>query len=247
MAKQKGTSSGDQFDPKKAKMSLEYLTKKSKKGYYFFKKMKKSNSIFYSISSQLFGMSKSDFFEKIPKSTQDMLELSNKAEVLKEILQNTAVSVNKDFKKSLFGVRNQFDSLLSNISQQMPEIAYEIQKALESGDFSKMSKQAQIQFEKIVKNEKGFAQLKKFFDSDAVKKIKNIENELKKVDGQIKSSAEETMHWGKSLVSVGERLTKGFNFTTIKDSIFGFDKNIKDMQINSGIMLKRSEERRVGK
>jgi hypothetical protein len=220
------------------------MKKMAESGYDFSNSMSKSNGFIDSIASQLFGIEKSEFFEKIKLSEESLAKMETDAKILTDALDEATNAVNKGFGNALNSARakgvkvNESISAMTNqLSKKMPEIAKQIQDAFDSKNLANLSPEAMKQFKKIVKDKEGFEKLNKFFKSDAVKDLKNIEKELKNLQEGFQENGKEVINIGKGLNSVLERLSKGFNLKSIWESAMGFDQTIVDAQRNSGLFL----------
>lgn len=234
----------NEFDPKKAQKALEYLNKMAESGEDFASSMGKSNSVLESISSQLLGMGKSDFFEKIKYSTEDITKMTEEMGVLNDALKDASVEINKNFTNALSSARknnrnfnNEMSATLNSLSTRLPEITKEIQDAISAGDFSTMSDEAIKEFRKIVDDKKGFGKFKDFLDKGALKDLREIQADLKKVESELDSVGKSAFSWKKTLDSIGERLSKGFNLKNLTGSIVEFDQTIINAQRDSGLFV----------
>ena len=236
-------------DPDKAKKSLEYLKGLAASGFDFENSMKKSNGILDSIANQLFGLKSSEFFEKIKVSTEQMGQWSKQASMLEDAMKDAAITVDKSFKTALSSARTamtkageSFDDNMSNaiagLSKKMPEIAAEIDEAINSRNFSKLSESAQKEFRKLVADKQGFGKLSKFFDQDAVKNLNGIKKELVGVNSQLASVNQYMFSWQKFMDAIINRLTKDFNLKNIKAQMIDFDQILTEGQRNFGIAFR---------
>lgn len=238
-------------DPDKAKKSLEYLKNLAESGFDFENSMRKSNGILDSISNQLFGLQSSQFFEKIKASTEQMGQWSKQASMLEDAIKDVSVTVDKSFKTALSSARAQMtktgqnfndnmSNALSGLSKKMPEIASEIQDAINSKNFSKLSETAQKEFRKLVSDPQGFGKFSKFFDKDVIKDLNGLKKELNAVNTQMESVGKYTMSWEKTMRAVTERLVKDFNLKNIKAQIIDFDQILTEGQRNYGIAFREN-------
>lgn len=242
-------NSGSGPDPDKARKSLEYLKGLAESGYDFESSMRKSNGLIDSIAQQLFGLQTNKFFEKIKVSTEQMGEWSKQAKMLEDAMNDAAATVDQSFAKSLSNARAQMtrtgqsfnDNMtgaLSALAAKMPEIAAEIENAISSRNFSKLSDTARKEFQKLVKDKEGFGKLSKFFDSDAVKNLKGIKGELDGVNQQLASVNKYVFSWRGMMEAIVERLVKDFNLKNIKAQILDFDQILTEGQRNFGIAFR---------
>jgi hypothetical protein len=236
-------------DPDKARKSLEYLKGLAESGFDFEKSMKSSNGILDSIANQLFGLKSSEFFEKIKVSTEQMSQWSKQASMLEDAMRDAAITVDKSFKTALSSARTamtkagqSFDDnmsvALAGLSKKMPEIAAEIDDAINSRNFSKLSESAQKEFRKLVADKEGFAKLSKFFDHDAIKNLNGIKKEMTNVNAQLDSAGKYVFAWDKFLTAIAERLVKDFSLRNIKTQLIDFDQILTEGQRNFGIAFR---------
>ncbi|HWY33291.1 MAG TPA: hypothetical protein VNX68_01515, partial [Nitrosopumilaceae archaeon] len=218
-----------------------------KSGFDFSDSFKKSNGFIDSISSQLFGMGKSAFFEKIQTSTQDLTKMKEDVGMLSEAFDEASEAVNKGFGNALNSARakgvkvNESISLMtSELSKKMPGIAKEIQDAFDSKNLANLSPEAMKQFKKIVKDKEGFDKLNSFFKTDAIKDLKGIEVELKGLQKGLQDNGKEVINIGKGFDKILENVTQGFNLKNIAKSLGEFDQTLTKAQMNSGIMFKNN-------
>jgi len=244
MAKQNNDLNKQQKDLKKL---LDMQEKLEKSGYNFGESYRRTSGFIDSISSQLFGMEKSKFFDKISATETDISNIQKGFAKVNEDLQDATTTVNEEFKKVIKTVGKSgvdfsasINNLADELSKKMPEIAAEIKEAAATKDFTKMSDEAIKQFRKLVKDKEGFGAFKEFYDTKAVKDLKTIRAEMAEVEKSQEMLGKEVMSWGKALNSIGERLTKGFNLGEIKNALLGFDKTLTEMQMNTGIAFKEN-------
>jgi len=240
-----------ELNPKDLKKLLELQERMTKSGVDWSNSMKSSKGFVDSISNQLFGMGSSKFFEEVKFSAEDLSKMSEDVKVLDDALQDASATVNKDFKTALANARREstkmgvdfnanLNTMLDNLSSTMPEIAKEIADAISSKTFSGMSEEAMKEFRKITKDKEGFNRLEKFFDSKAVKNIKEIEKELGKTNEMLQSNGQTTLKWDKTLNTIAERLTRGFNLNSLRDSVLSYDQTLTDAQKDTGIAFKNN-------
>lgn len=244
MAKQEDNNKFSSSDEKRMAKMAKLMQDAQKAGFNFSDSMSKSSGFIESFSSQIFGITKSDFFEKIKISEKDLSKMTEDAGMLSEAFDEAAQSVNKGFINALNSARakgvkvNESISLMTNeLSKKMPEIAKEIQNAFDTKNLSNLSPQAMKQFKKIVKDKEGFEKLNNFFKSDAIKDLKKIEKELGNLQEGLKDNGKEVINIGKGFDTILKRLTAGFNLKNIVGSMTEFDQTIIDAQRNSGLFL----------
>lgn len=244
MAKKENNSNPD---PKKLKLSAEAMERLAKAGFDFSESVDKSSGFLNSISSQLFGISKNDFFDKVKHSAEDFSQIQNEVGILSEALEEASAVANKGFtnvfksiKKDGFNVNQLISSMTDKLSKEMPEIAKEIQDAFDSKNLANLSDEAMKEFQKMVKDKEGFGKLSDFFEKDAIKDVKQIKTELSGWEQELASSGKEAVNLGKAFNSILERLTKGFNLKEITTSLIGFDKTLTKAQMDSGILFKEN-------
>lgn len=248
MAKKQQNNGDDfNFDPKKAKASLEYMIKMAESGHDFSQSMSRSNGFIGSIASQLLGMSNSDFYTKIEHSSDVMAKMREDLNAYPEAIEAATEAVNKGFSNALNSARgkgvkvNESISLMTNqLSKKMPEIAKQIQDAFDSKNLAGLSPEAMKQFKKIVKDKEGFEKLNKFFESDTVKNLKKIESEMDQLNNKFQSQGKYVLDVGKALEKYIEKISKHFELSQIKASLISFDKILTKSQMDSGIMFKEN-------
>lgn len=248
MAKQNNNNGNYTAAQIKAAEKMDRLLKNaSKSGFDFSESMGKSTGFIDSISSQLLGIGKSDFFEKIKRSSDDISNINNEVEILKEAFSEAAEVANKGFKetfkemnKGTADINQSMKSFTDKLSQSMPEIAKEIQDAFKSKNLANLSDDAMKQFKKMVKDKEGFGALNDFLKTDAVKKIKGIKKELAGWEDELKKDGAEVFNLDKGLNSMLERLTKNFSVGAIWESLKGFDNILTKAQMDSGILFKEN-------
>ena len=248
MAK-KNDNSGkfDSSDEKRLEKISKLMKEVQKSSADFSNSFGKSNGFIDSISSQLFGLGKTAFFEKVQVSTKDITKMKEDAGMLSEAFNEASEAVNKGFGNALNSARakgikvNESISTMTNeLSKKMPGIAKEIQDAFDSKNLANLSPEAMKQFKKIVKDKEGFDKLNKFFESDAVKDLKKIENELKTVTKGLQDNGKEVINIGKGFDKILDNLTQEFNLKNIRNSLLGFDQTLTKAQMDSGIMFKNN-------
>lgn len=242
MAKQNNSNINP--DTKNLEKFLKDFQKLEKSGFNFSDSLGKSSGFLGSISSQIFGIDKSEFFEKIKYSEKNLFDMKENAGMLADAFGEATEAVNKGFSNALNSARGKgikvsesISLMTSELSKKMPEIAREIQDAFNTKNLANLSPEAMKQFRKIVKDKEGFGKLNDFFKSDAIKGLKQIETELKQVQIEIESNGNSVINWGKGLNKVSERLTKGFDLIALTTSMKEFDQTIIDAQRNSGLFL----------
>jgi len=216
-----------------------------------YESLRKSTGVLDSITSQIFGLTKSKFYDQISGTQQDISNLNDAFAKTNEELQDAATAVNKDFREAIknatkdskklgYDFNASVNNLADGLSKKMPEIAAEIKEAMATKDFTKMSDEAIKQFQKLVKDKQGFGAFKEFYDTKAVKDLKVIRGEMAQLEVAEKMLGKEAFNWGKALNSIAERLTKEFNLKNIWETLKGFDKTLTEMQMNTGIAFKEN-------
>ena len=215
----------------------------AKSGFDLSDSYSKSSKLLGSISSQLFGMGESKIFDQIKFSSDDLSKMANDLETLNDELEDGANSIDRNFANALKagkGYREDFaklNSQIEDISTKFPSMAKDMQDAMSSGDFSKMSDDAMKSFRKLVDDKKGFGTFKKFLDTDAIKDYRLIEQEIKKIETAQNKVGEKSINWKKTLDSTLERLSAGFNLGAITKAMGEFDQTIVNAQRESGLFL----------
>src|ERR1035437_3411984 len=237
MAKQKNNLTPDAEALKKAFTEMQ---KVMNSGMELSEYMGKTDTLIGSISSQLFGISENKFFTKIQATEQVWKDMLKSVSELDEQINNMSVSLNTGFNNAI-KTFSRFGGNITDITKNMiPEMAQQVQDAVESMDFTKMSHETRKQFIDLVEDKKGFKTFAKFFNEDLSKDLAKAQNDLAGVRAKMDSVGTSVMSWGKSLDAFGERLTKGFNLSAIATSIGDFDQAMSDAQITSGIMYKNN-------
>ena len=232
-----------QIDPKKLQEAFAVMKKMADSSEDFSDYLGKSDGFIQSISNQLFGINKSEFFQKVKVSKDDFAEMVKEVDVLAEDFQNLAVNVDKGFTEALkksFGKMGQLSDSVADLGKSMPNIAKQIEDAISSKNFSKLTTEAKKQFRELVNDKEGLVEMKEFLGTDFVKDMEKNEKATDDLKGKMALVGQEVFSWDASFNAIGKRLTEGFNLKKVAESVGDFDQVLSDAQKDSGIMFKNN-------
>lgn len=241
MAKKKG----DPKTPEEIQKEIEGLMKKYKG---LNELLEDQRTVWGSINEAIFKINENDYFVKLKRSKADSDDIAESLKNAGEELQSQALNIQGMFSKAIDSykdidkvVNKDFAKGLDELAKKNALMATSLRESLLNKDITTFlntfGKEGMEAFQKIVSDEKGYKNLKKFFNKDAIDGLQKQKDLVDDLNKKLKSSYETIFSWRKAFISVGEYMTRAFTPKNILPKLYEFDQVLNDTQKDFGLAM----------
>ncbi len=241
MAKKKGEAK----TPEELHKEMEQLVKNYEKLDSFILEQR---SGWDSISATLFQINQNDFFAKVKRSAEQTADIAANLKASQAEILSTGKALGDSISGILKGNQKQYQNIAQSFSGHLDELAKKnalmaesLRKGLTSKDltlfFQTFGKEGMEAFQDIVNDKKGYASLKKWFETDAIKHWEVLIDKTDDLKNALNNSTEEVFSMRKALVTTGEYFTRAFIPNNILPKLHDFDQILNDTQKNFGLAM----------
>lgn len=237
--------------PEEIYKRIEALSSKYKSMQEYLDNQK---TVWDSIGTSLFNINKSDFFANVKRSTEQTndIKLNLKEAEVSALAAGVAIgqSFNTILGKSTKQIQNIVPRLsgdISKLAQSNALMADSLRTGLINKDltefFQTFGVEGKKAFQDIINDKKGYADIKKWLESDAVKHWEKQVDSVKDLKVSLEETHTELFSFRKTFVSIGEYLTRDFMPKVVFSKLYEFDKILNDTQKNFGLAMDKNSEK----
>lgn len=194
-----------------------------------------------SITNAIFGLNRSDIFEKVKQlSTKDIASMNQGFSELNDLIKDASSGLDAGFKKALKGIGGGVLRIAQDFSSVNKEMSEALVTALQKRDLSSFVKEYGNEglksFSKIIKG-KGFIELEKFL-KDSPKDLKGFIKEQDKITERFKNQGADVISISNITKKLGENFSRYFSFDKIISKMMDFDNSLSNIQRQFNVINK---------
>ncbi len=208
----------------------------------------KQKSGWDSINATLFKINDNDFFAKIKRSAEQTADISANLERAQIDILDAGRALGSSIgeilnrnQKQYQDISKIFENQVNQLAKINPDMATALGEGLKDKDltefFQRFGKGGMDAFGAIVNDQKGYAALKKWLQTDAVKDWQLSIDQVEVLKRSLKEGTEEVFSLRKALVTTGEYLTRDFMPKSVLTKLHDFDQILNDTQKNFGLAM----------
>ncbi len=208
----------------------------------------KQKSGWDSINATLFKINDNDFFAKIKRSAEQTADISANLERAQIDILDAGRALGSSIgeilnrnQKQYQNISKIFENQVNQLAKINPDMATALGEGLKNKDltefFQRFGKSGMDAFGAIINDQKGYAALKKWLHTDAVKDWQLSIDQVEVLKRSLKEGTEEVFSLRKALVTTGEYLTRDFMPKSVLTKLHDFDQILNDTQKNFGLAM----------
>ena len=243
MAKKKGAET-----PEEIQKRIEALASKYKTMQEYLDSQK---TIWDSIGTSLFNINKSDFFATVKRSAEQTADIALNLKEAEISAMAAGVAIGQSFNTILEKSTKQIQNIVPKLSDDISKLAQtnalmadSLRTGLINKDltnfFQTFGVEGMKAFQDIINDKKGYADIKKWLESEAVKHWERQVDSVTHLKLSLEEISEELFSIRKSFVSIGEYITRDFLPKSIFSKLYDFDQILNDTQKNFGLAMDKN-------
>jgi hypothetical protein len=225
---------------KKEEDMLKRIAKLVKEGEESYKKQ---NVYISSISNSIFGISQSDWFDKIKVSSEDISKMTSDFAEMQDVISEAAGTLNTEFSKAIEQNRGDILGMAQDLFKVNEEMSKGLVEAVQKRDFTtflnKFGEEGEKVFKEITKD-KNFTKLDDLLKGKSLKDFKKVTQEAKQLENTLKNANKETFSLQEGFKKIAANMLKSLAMGPLKESLLSFDQTITETQRDTGIAMKEN-------